>query len=355
MSDRQIILLDGVEVGFEPDETVFQVAKRVGKLIPSLCQDDRLEPGGHCRLCLVRVAGMARPAASCTLKATPGLDVVTADEELEETRRTLLEMILSENPEEECGGCTVVGPCEMHALASRLGVARGRFLGSTSGEPHQDDNPFLGRNYAQCISCYRCTRICDEVQGDAAIAPAGRGFLTRIAAAFDRKLQASSCSFCGQCIHACPTGALTDRKLAHLSRPQREVTQTLSVCTYCGTGCSIRLHAQDGALVGVTPNREGPANEGALCVKGQFAFDFVQSDERLTTPLIRENGRFREAGWDEALDLVATRLSSIKRQHGGDAFYAIASGRAPNESAYALQKFARAVMGTHQIDNCSRG
>ena len=355
MSSKGTLVVDGRECSFEAGQSVVQAARENGIWIPSLCQDDRLEPGGHCRLCLVEIEGQARPVASCTVPAREGLNVRASSEQLSRLRGTLLEMVLSENPEGDCPRCRDHGACELHSVAERLGVNRGRFLGAISGAQKSDGNPFLGRDYSQCIGCYRCTRICDEVQGDAAIAPAGRGFLSRIATAFDGELMDSSCSLCGQCIHTCPTGALFDRKMVGAEQAAQASTSAVSTCPYCGTGCSIHLHVRDNELLGVSPNLDGPANQGALCVKGQFGFDFVNNEERLSTPLIRENGSLREASWDEALDLTAARLSAVKKQHGGDAFYAIASGRAPNESAYMLQKFARAVMSTHQIDNCSRG
>ena len=337
--------IDGLDVDVRPGETVFDAARRAGILIPSLCWDGRLEPGGHCRLCVARIRGRRLPAATCATPAEDGMVVETDTEELRELRRGILELTLSENPGGDCPRCRAVGPCELHALAARLGVERGRFRGRTSGAARPDPNPFIARDYDRCISCFRCTRICGEVEGDHAIVPAGRGFDTRIATPFDRGLGESPCTFCGQCVRTCPTGALTDKKWR--GPADASVTTT---CVYCGTGCSLNLHAKDGRVVGVTPDLDGPANRGALCVKGQFGFDFLHRPERLKTPLIREGGGFREASWDEALDLVARRF----RDHRGDAFYAIASGRAPNESAYLLQKFARTRMGTHQVDNCAR-
>lgn len=337
-----MIRIDGREIDARPGETVFQAARRAGIFIPSLCWDGRLEPGGHCRLCVVRVAGRRLPVASCTTPAEPGLEVASDTEELRGLRKSLLEMVLSENPD-------VAPTGELAALAERLGVKRGRFAGQTSGATKADPNPFLARDYERCISCFRCTRICAEVEGDHAITAAGRGFETRIATAFDGSLAESPCTFCGQCIHTCPTGALSDRKRLAIGD-----TPTKTICTYCGTGCSLYLHAEQGRVVGVTPDLDGPANRGALCVKGQFGFDFLSHPGRLKTPLIREGEGFREASWEEALELTVRRLREIREKNGAKAFYAIASGRAPNEAAYLLQKFARTRMGTNQVDNCAR-
>jgi formate dehydrogenase alpha subunit len=343
-----MIRIDGREIDARPGETVFEAAKRAGLAIPSLCWDGRLEPGGHCRLCVVRIAGRRLPAASCATPAEPGMVVETDTEELRALRRPLLEMVLSENPDGDCPRCRDVGPCEMHALARRLGARPGRFAGRTSGRSLSDPNPFILRDYDRCISCFRCTRICAEVEGDFAIAPAGRGFDTRIATPFDRGLADSPCTYCGQCVQTCPTGALADRRMRGTVAADANVTKT--TCVYCGTGCSLNLHSKDGRVVGVTPDPDGPANRGALCVKGQFGFDFLTSPGRLTTPLVREGAGFRPASWDEALDLAARRFRELK----GRTFYAIASGRATNEAAYLLQKFARTLMGTNQVDNCAR-
>lgn len=334
--------IDGREIEARPGENVLDAARRAGAFVPTLCWDSRLEPGGHCRLCVVSIRGRRQPVASCTTPAEEGMEIETSTEEIRALQRGLLEMVLSENPAPPDPGT------ELHALAARLGAARGRFAGRTSGRSIDDSNPFLLRDYDKCISCYRCTRICDEVQGDHAIAPAGRGFETRIATPFDRGLLESPCTLCGQCIHTCPTGALADKKMIGAGATR----QTRTTCGYCGVGCGVVLHCKDGRVVGATPDFEAPASRGALCVKGQFGLDFASSPNRLTRPLIREGHGFREASWDEALDLVALRLRGF--QGTPDSFYAIASGRGTNEAAYLLQKFARTVMGTNQVDNCAR-
>jgi formate dehydrogenase alpha subunit len=346
--------IDGREVGFRPGETVFDVARRAECDVPTLCWDERLDPAGSCRLCLVEVEGRRLPAASCTLAAEPGMVVRTDSDRVRRLQKDLLRMVLSENPDGDCPRCRDVGPCELHRLTERFGVRRDRFLGRISNASKDDENPFLLRDYDRCISCYRCVRICAEVEGDFAITMAGRGFDKRIATAFDGGLLESPCTLCGQCIYTCPTGALADRKMVGQGADGRLPESTRSICPYCGTGCSIDLRHKDGRVVGVTPALDGPVNEGALCVKGQFAIDFLGSDERLTVPLVREGDSFRESTWDEALGIVADRLERIRDEHGPRSFYGIASGRAPGESAYLFQKFTRAVMGSNQIDNCSR-
>ena len=354
LTNRPVIQIDGQEIDFSPGETVLEVAQRLGKEIPMLCWDKRLEPMGSCRLCLVKVQGRRLPAASCTLRAGPGMVVSTEAQDLRFLQKTLLQMVLSENPESNCPRCRDIGQCELHALTERFGVKRDRFFGALSNQSKEDPNPFLLRDYDLCISCYRCVRICAEVEGDYAITMAGRGFDKRIATTFDRGLLESPCTLCGQCIYTCPTGALADKKMVGQGIDGKPIEKTKSVCPYCGTGCSIYLNTKADKLIGVTPDLDGPVNQGALCVKGQFGFDFVNSEERLRTPLLRKNGGFQEASWEEALEYAASRLEAIRDEQGPKAFYGIASGRAPGEGAFLLQKFTRAVMGSNQIDNCSR-
>jgi len=353
--------LDGQAVPFRDGETVLQAARRAGHEIPSLCFDPRLEAMGACRVCAVKVNG--RIAASCTARAAPGLEV-TVDAEVRALRRTLVELAGSLLPGGECPRCRLDGRCEFHRVADGVGARPGRFAGAPGGARHADDNPFLGRDYSRCINCYRCVRICDEVQGDTALAVRGRGFDATIATWLDRGLEDSSCELCGQCIHTCPTGALTDRKLeARLAEVERrsgspvaaaEIGHTRSICPYCGTGCGVDLRTARGELLGVGPVADAPASEGALCVKGQWGTDFVSSPDRLRAPLVREGDRFREASWDEAIGIVAERLLENRRRHGPDAFAAWASARTTSEANYLLMKIARGLVGTNNVDNCQR-
>ncbi len=347
--------IDGVEVSFAPGETVYEVADRHDGQIPTLCYDKRLEPFGGCRLCVVEVEGIPKPVASCTTKAASGMVVRTRTEKLERQRKTLLEMVASENRQIRVDPLSGYASQELAVLADRYGVHNGRFAGSTSGTSSDDDNPFILRDYEQCISCYRCVRVCAEQEGDYAITVLNRGFETQIATEFDGLLKDSACTFCGQCVQTCPTGALSDRKaLQHAHLPE-EITKTRSTCPYCGVGCSVDLMTKGEKLVGIQPAMDGPANEGALCIKGQFAYDFVQHPERLTSPLVRgSDGELHEADWDEALDRAAAGFQEVRDKYGRHAIYGVASGRTPGEADYMMQRFIRAGFGTNHIDNCSR-
>ncbi len=353
---RPTLVLDGETVAFEPGETVYEAAARHGRDIPTLCYDPRLEPFGGCRLCVVEVEGARTPVASCTTRCRPGMEVRTRSARVEVHRRTLMELLVSENRDVDVDELSGLASQEMSALADRYEARTGRFQGKKSGASRPDDpNPFIVRDYDNCISCYRCVRVCAEQEGDYAISVRGRGFDTRIAVEFDGHLKDSACTFCGQCVQTCPTGALGDLKaLAHRDVPG-ETEKTRTVCPYCGVGCAVDLLSRGNRLIGVHPAMDGPANLGALCVKGQFAFDFVQHPDRLAHPLVRgEDGELREASWDEALDRAAEGFLRARERHGRHSVYGVASGRAPHEAAYTMQKFVRAGFGTNHIDNCSR-
>ena len=348
--------VDGQQVPFAEGETVYDVCNRERKDVPTLCYDPRLEPFGACRLCVVELDGARNPVASCTTKAAPGMVVRTRTDAIEKHRKVLVEMVASENRSVEVDPLSGYASQELSDLVARYDANQGRFQGARSGVSREDDdNPFILRDYDQCISCYRCVRVCAEQEGDFAISIMNRGFDTRITTEFNGLLKDSDCTFCGQCVQTCPTGALGDKKtLSHVDTPG-EIEKTRSVCPYCGVGCAIDLVTKGDTLVGVQPAMDGPANEGALCVKGQFAHGFVQHEDRLKTPLLRgDDGELHPASWDDALDRAAAGFKAAAEKHGRHALYAVASGRAPHEAAYTVQKLMRAGWGLNQIDNCSR-
>jgi predicted molibdopterin-dependent oxidoreductase YjgC len=348
--------LDGREVAFAAGETILEVARRTGVDIPTLCYDPRIAPFGACRLCVVEVEGLRAPVASCTTPCTDGMEVRTSTPEIEAHRKTLLELLVSENRQVDVSPLRGLASQELSTLVDRYEARSGRFAGSRSGRAHPtDDNPFIVRDYELCISCNRCVRVCAEQEGDHAIAAMARGFAKQITTELDGELRGSSCTFCGQCVQTCPTGALADRKALRARDLPGEIERTRTICPYCGVGCSVDLLTIGERLVGVQPAMDGPANGGALCVKGQFAFDFVQHPDRLKTPLVRgDDGELHESDWDTALDRAADGFRRAAEEHGRHAVYGVASGRTPSEANYLMQKLIRAGFGTHQIDNCSR-
>ncbi|NCF88317.1 MAG: molybdopterin-dependent oxidoreductase [Verrucomicrobiaceae bacterium] len=348
--------IDGVSVEFTEGETIYEAAQRVQKSIPTLCYDPRLEAFGACRLCVVEVEGIRNPVASCTTEATAGMVVKTKTSAIEKYRKTLLEMVASENRQVDVDPLRGFASQELTSLVVEYDAKSGRFQGKQSGQSNTDDkNPFILRDYDNCISCYRCVRVCAEQEGDYAINVMNRGFETQIITEFGNDLRDSSCTFCGQCVQTCPTGALADKKAMRAVDQPGEISKTRSICPYCGVGCSVDILTKNEKIVGVQPAMDGPSNEGALCIKGQFAFDFVQHEDRLMKPLVRrDDGELHECEWEEALDRAAAGFKAVREEHDRHAIYGIASGRAPHEAAYTMQKFIRAGFGTNQIDNCSR-
>ena len=356
VSTDHFLEIQGQRIPFTPGETIYEALTRAGINVPTLCYDPRLEPFGACRLCVVSVEGQRGPVASCTTRASDGMKIQSHNQELNDYRRILLEMVASENRTVDVNPLSGLASQELKTLVDAYGARTGRFLGKKSGHSRPDDpNPFILRDYDQCISCYRCVRVCAEQEGDYAISIMNRGFESQITTEFEGTLKDSACTFCGQCVQTCPTGALGDKKALRAAEDPRPIEKTRSICPYCGVGCSVDILTKGDRLVGVHPAMDGPANKGALCVKGQFAFDFVQHPERLSHPLVRnEAGVLVEATWEEALTRTANAFKSIAEEHGNESLFAIASGRAPHESAYMLQKFMRAGWGIHHIDNCSR-
>ena len=349
--------IDGDSVGFTDGETIYEVAtRRLKKEIPTLCYDDRLEAFGGCRLCVVEVEGMRAPVASCTTRATDGMKVKTSTGTIEKYRKTLLEMIASENRDIDVDPLHGYASQELVSLIDKYDARTGRFEGRKSGTSNSDDkNPFILRDYDNCISCYRCVRVCAEQEGDYAISIMNRGFGTQIITEFNSDLKDSQCTFCGQCVQTCPTGALGDAKALRAVKMKGETEKTRTICPYCGVGCSVDIMTRNDKIIGVQPAMDGPANKGALCIKGQFAFDFVQHDDRLKKPLLKQpDGTFQEVDWDTALEAAAEGFRKVRDKHGRHAVYGVASGRAPHEAAYTMQKFIRAGFGTNYIDNCSR-
>jgi predicted molibdopterin-dependent oxidoreductase YjgC len=249
--------------------------------------------------------------------------------------------------------CPVWGDCRLQDLAYRYQVSGEHFAETQTRYPMETVNPFIVRDFSRCIQCGRCVQACNEVQVNNAIHFGYRGAASKIIAAGDRPLKDSDCVFCGECVQVCPVGALVEKEARYKVRPW-ETQKVRTTCSYCGVGCQMYLHVKDHKVVKVSGIEEAVPNFGSLCVKGRFGYDFINSPDRLTVPLIKENGRLREAGWEEALDLVAQRLSQIKETHGPDSIGMLASARITNEENYIANKFTRAVLKTNNIDHCAR-
>jgi len=348
------ITIDGRKLTAEEGQTVLQAATAAGIKIPALCSHPALKPIGACRVCLVEVARQRTLQPACTFPVMEGMEVKTHSPQVDEARRFVLELLLSDHPL-DCMTCERTGNCELQDLAYQYGLKESRFPGIQHAYEIDTSNPFYVRDYDKCILCRRCVRACNEINGVEAIGTIQRGFNTKIGTAFDGPMQDSPCEFCGMCVELCPTAALVPVLRAGKGRPW-EFERVATTCTYCGVGCQFYLEVKDGQIVQVASKWDAPANHGWTCVKGRFGWDFVHHPDRLTKPLVRraKGGPLEEVEWDEALDLVATRFKTIKDESGPAAFGAFTSAKCTNEENYVLQKFTRAVMGTNTIDHCAR-
>jgi formate dehydrogenase alpha subunit len=362
------LTIDGQEVKAKAGMTVLEAAQEAGIYIPTLCADPDLKPYGGCRLCIVEIEKMRGFPTACTTPVTEGMVVRTNTEAVNEVRRTVVELLLSDHPSEclichrrercgpydiclrnvavteRCVTCAKNGNCELQDIVDYLGITELPFKHTERTYPVDTSNPFFYRDLDKCVLCGKCVRTCEEILGVGAVAIINRGFGSKVATFGDKPILDSNCVSCGECVVRCPVGALMPKVT---EPPEKEVATT---CSYCGVGCGMYLGVRDGKLVSSRGRRENPSNEGLLCVKGRFGYSFVNSPERLTTPLIRKNGKLVEASWDEALDLVASKLASYKPEEVS----VLSSARCTNEENYLMQKFARFVLKTNNVDHCAR-
>lgn len=346
------LFINDKSVTVSTDSTVLEAAKKAGVDVPTLCHHANLTGAGACRMCVVEIDGARNLPASCVQPVSEGMRVYTESERVIRARQDVLRLMIANHPL-ECLTCESAGACKLQDYCYRYDVADSPFVGEVSDRPVVDCNPFLARDYRKCILCGLCVRACAEVQGNNAIDFAQRGFSSQIAAPFAEELEGGGCTFCGHCLDLCPTGALEAKIGKGLARAwQKERVKT--TCSYCGVGCNFYLEVKDGKVVGVAPDFDAPVNQGHLCVKGRFGWDFIHSDKRLTTPLVRKEGRLQSASWDEALQLVAEKLKGVKAESGSDSIGFLSSARCTNEENYLFQKLARAVVGTNNIDHCAR-
>ncbi len=355
-TDKKIKLtIDGREAEASPGQTILQVASSLGIKIPTLCHEPRLEPFSACRVCMVEVENARKPlVTACSALAEDGMVVKTDTKKVHEARKFVLDLILSDHPL-DCMTCDKCGSCSLQDLAYEYDIKKSRFFKEPVRGIAPDPNTMILRDDSKCILCGRCVRICDEVEQAHAIDFINRGFDTVVGPAYGHTLLGTSCEFCGQCVSTCPVGALREKQAEGKGRDW-QLDKVKSVCGYCGVGCNLFLnvHKDTGKLVKVTSQVGTVPNDGNLCIKGRFGYDFVHHEERLTDPLIKRNGRFEKATWDEALGLVAKKFKDTKDKYGGDSLAILGSSRCTNEENYVLMKFARAVLHTNNLDQCAR-
>ena len=350
------LTIDGKSCTVPKGTKILEAACTVGIEIPTLCHLKDLAPDGACRMCVVEVEGGRKGGlpAACTEECADGMVVHTKSERVVESRRFVLDLLLS-NHVLTCFTCARNGSCRLQDYSLEYGVEKSSYpIGRTPPYGEEDtSNPFFEFRPEKCIQCRRCTRVCAELQGRDVISVSKRGFDTRMSPSYALPWRDSTCESCGNCVSNCPTGALSSKDNQKRYRAY-EVSKTRTTCPHCAVGCQLDLLVKNNEVVGAEPAR-GPSNEGLLCVKGKFgSYKFVQAEDRLTSPLIKENGEFREASWDEALSLVASRLGDIKKEHGADALAGFSCSRSPNEDNYLFQKMVRCAFGTNNVDNCAR-
>ena len=377
--------IDGQSIEVEDGTTIWQAAQALGIEIPVLCHDPRLAPVGVCRMCVVDV-GERTLAAACVRECEAGMQVQTATGEVEAHRKILTELLMADQPPGDDARETALGDNALLALARRYG-ADGATFPRGSERVRDASSPVIAVDHQACILCDRCIRACDEIQHNEVLGRTGKGYAAGIAFDLGAPMGESTCVSCGECAAVCPTGALVDKPIGAALRPRQELEAVDSVCPYCGVGCALTYHVdREANQIVFAEGRESPASQQRLCVKGRYGWDYAQHPQRLTVPLIRRedhypkgalsrdvrgehDGRrkpggvvdyaevmpaFREATWDEALDLVARRLSGIRDDHGPSALAGFGSAKCSNEEAYLFQKLVRAAFGTNNVDHCTR-
>lgn len=348
--DKVKITINGNSYEVGKDKTVLEAARENDIWVPTLCYEKRLDPYGGCRICLVEVEGARQLLISCTTRVSEGMVIKTDSENVVKTRSGVLDYILSDHPL-DCMTCEKTGSCELQDVAYSLGVKGDKYRETEKiGAVLPDKNELIYRETSKCIRCGRCVRICDEVQQDNAIEFGFRGFKMFVATPYGESLLDGPCVLCGQCVSTCPTGALYEKQAMGKGR-SCQTKKERSTCGYCSIGCQIDIHTNHNKeITKITSEVGSVPNNGNLCTKGRFAYDFTNHPDRLDTPMLRRNGNLEKASWDEAYDYVSEKLKKIKTKHGNNSISFISSGRCTNEENYLLQKFARAVIGTNNID-----
>ena len=340
------LTIDNTEIITQKTVTILEAAENAGIKIPTLCYYKRLNPIGSCRMCLVEIDGYAMPVTACTTPVLDGISVRTQSDHLFRMRQDVLKLILMNHPP-DCSVCDKEGDCVLQDLAFEYGIKSVDYKLPEQKFTSAYQTTFIKHRPECCILCLRCIHVCSEIQGIYALSLEQTEAGTQIS--FDK----NKCVSCGECVQACPVGAMLEIKNTVRLDP-RETETVRTTCPYCGVGCQQLLHIKNGKIVRVTGIEEAEPNKGRLCVKGRYGFDFIYSEERLKSPLIREASGFREASWDEALDLVAQKFTQIIKDHGPDALAGVSCARSINEDSYQMQKLFRAVFKTNNIDHCAR-
>lgn len=359
------LIIDGKSIEVSEGTTVLRAAEQAGITIPTLCDHPGLTPYGGCRLCVVEVKGSRAPMASCALPVAQGMEITTETPVLAQARRIILELLLSNYY--DSGYEDGMTENQLMRWVNHYGInTRSMMAKEPHAQVNSDPNPFVWVDMNKCILCTRCIRACAEVQGRFVWSLAERGFNTKVVAGADTDMLDARCESCGACVAYCPTGALNNKMSIGEGKPDRIVTTT---CTYCGVGCQFDLNVKDdvpgGRVIRVTSNPNAAVNGMHLCVKGRYGYDFIHHNDRLKKPMVRRyllegahkphgRGEWVEVDWDTALSITAGKLWATRENHGGDSIGVLASAKCLNEENYLMNKLARQVIGTHNIDHCAR-
>ena len=347
--------IDGNEVTVPKGTSLMRAAVDAGIKVPKLCATDSLEPFGSCRLCLVEIDGRKGYPASCTTPAEAGMKVRTQSPRLQELRKGVMELYISDHPL-DCLTCSANGNCELQDMAGVTGLRNVRygFDGANHLNSAKDEsNPYFTYDASKCIVCNRCVRACEETQGTFALTISGRGFESRVSPGMDEPFMESECVSCGACVEACPTATLQEKSVIWLGQPEHSAITT---CAYCGVGCGFKAEMKGNEVVRMVPWKDGQANEGHSCVKGRFAWGYATHKDRITTPMIRKKitDPWQAVSWEEAIGYAASEFKRIQAEHGRDSIGGIVSSRCTNEEGYLVQKLVRAAFGNNNVDTCAR-
>jgi formate dehydrogenase major subunit len=353
---REVTLqIDGMAVNVPAGTSLMRAAVEAGVQVPRLCATDSLEPFGSCRLCLVEIEGRKGFPASCTTPAEAGMVVRTQTPRLQQLRRGVMELYISDHPL-DCLTCAANGDCELQTQAGVVGLRHVRYAegGATHLKDAKDEsNPYFTYDPSKCIVCNRCVRACEETQGTFALTITGRGFGSRVTAGMNETFLESECVSCGACVQACPTATLQEKSVIELGQPEHSAVTT---CAYCGVGCGFKAEMKGNTVVRMVPWKDGKANEGHSCVKGRFAWGYATHKDRITKPMIRAKitDPWKEVTWDEAIGHAASEFRRIQAKHGRGSVGGITSSRCTNEEVYLVQKLVRAAFGNNNVDTCAR-
>ena len=351
--------IDGESVTVAAGTSLMRAAVDAGIKVPKLCATDSLEPFGSCRLCLVEIEGRKGFPASCTTPAEAGMKVRTQTPKLQELRKGVMELYISDHPL-DCLTCSANGNCELQDMAGVTGLREVRY--GMDGANHfrneskpkiDDSNPYFSYDASKCIVCSRCVRACEETQGTFALTISGRGFESRVSPGQNQPFMESECVSCGACVEACPTATLQEKTVIMMGQPEHS---KITTCAYCGVGCAFKAEMKGNEVVRMVPWKDGKANEGHSCVKGRFAWGYATHKDRITKPMIRQriSDPWREVSWDEAISHAASEFRRIQAKHGKDSIGGITSSRCTNEETYLVQKLVRAAFGNNNVDTCAR-